>query len=817
MSILYLHHNQNGICIHGPGFLNSKCVTHQKSRIISDSRIQNDLFVCLNFTQSHISLAADNNQGEDLFISDQLRITAGIPSRITEENVGGELIFNEVFSANDTLVAANGDDFHLTDPESGESIFEKVFTSIFKPKYYAFASGESEVNLIRLSVLRQEISCTAGFYDNTGGKADCKPCRPGTFNNFDKAEYCLDCPVGTYQDQQGKTECLPCPGGRYNNEVGQPECTPCSNGSYASVETSGALTDEICDSFAGIGEYAPPGSIQAFDCEPGTYQPTANNEACIECPQGQYQPLSKDTFCNKCPTGTYGLLITGGSASVDDCQPCAAGSFSDTEGSASCTLCEVGYFGSQNEGSNFDNCQACQPGTVQPISGKSICNDCPPGTSQSESGQATCDPCGIGKYQLNPGQASCNSCSDHGNMYEPNDDSSVQNWGITFEASCNRIPCVCSNGIEETGDDCNVPLGNICESCDPTYHLDANKNCIENVCGCNNGHAVSNDQCLTHQANTCASCHTGYHLENQNCVPNICSCSNGVAVTGIECDIHNEHKCNTCNSGYHKVGQLCEKNVCNCPYENCYPPADGPDCPEHGAHWCLNCVQGTGWGFDVSKSSEWLNHNGQTLAKTCKVKQCYCVGGFYPAVGTRCKVDGAMQCSATNNGQHVALPGDEPYVDNHGCLPGFVLTFPLDTSPYENVPGQGDGTYDYCKTDPQIFNPDNPGYDHLVATCQFDGFNDMSVNINQFIFRRLLRYCGFHSCQEAGYANDDLTMCFGSAWTVTFNKPNCFNMCGTGAIRSMARSLEKQYGEELSRNLGGQNITQMLLEGVIEE
>ena len=201
--------------MHSPGMINSRCVTTPQSRIISDSRIQNNMFVCLNFTNAHTSLPNDNNEGVERKIFDSLRVTAGLALRTTDELVGGDAVFDEEFFANDVLKASNGEDFRVdSEDENGNtvSVVEKVYTSIIQPKYYAFASGEVEVNLIRLVVLRPEVSCTKGFFDNSDGKAACVPCPAGTYNILDKATHCLKCPVGTSTNGlTGQTECVACP------------------------------------------------------------------------------------------------------------------------------------------------------------------------------------------------------------------------------------------------------------------------------------------------------------------------------------------------------------------------------------------------------------------------------------------------------------------------------------------------------------------------------------------------------------------------------------------------------------------------------
>ena len=111
---------------------------------------------------------------------------------------------------------------------------------------------------------------------------------------------------------------------------------------------------------APAGTYvAQPGSTEATNCEPGTYQPLTGQSSCLAAPSGTYVSSAGSTTPTNCPTGHFGLAI--GAISSDVCiasapgnfvssndrtrqQLCAKGTFQPLSGQASCLQAKIGYF-----------------------------------------------------------------------------------------------------------------------------------------------------------------------------------------------------------------------------------------------------------------------------------------------------------------------------------------------------------------------------------------------------------------------------------------------------------------------------------------
>ena len=57
-SVIYVHHDSRGICLHGLK-VNSICNNKPNTRLISDDQINNRMFLCMNLTRAHDSFAVD--------------------------------------------------------------------------------------------------------------------------------------------------------------------------------------------------------------------------------------------------------------------------------------------------------------------------------------------------------------------------------------------------------------------------------------------------------------------------------------------------------------------------------------------------------------------------------------------------------------------------------------------------------------------------------------------------------------------------------------------------------------------------------------
>jgi len=87
------------------------------------------------------------------------------------------------------------------------------------------------------------------------------------------------------------------------------------------------------------------------------------------------------------------------------CEPCRAGTYTDTEGQTECKECAPGSY---NSVAGMSSCSACRSGTYAPV-GSSACTNCPRGTF-STGNAGSCTTCSVGAYSPNTGANSCLPC-----------------------------------------------------------------------------------------------------------------------------------------------------------------------------------------------------------------------------------------------------------------------------------------------------------------------------------------------------------------------------------------------------------------------
>ncbi len=105
-------------------------------------------------------------------------------------------------------------------------------------------------------------------------------------------------------------------------------CTTCKAGFVLSEDK----TECACPSGTSLqanGHCCPDGYRLSIDSN--------NIGTCIACPAGTFQPAANQTACVSCPPGT---VSTGG---VSICTPCQPGTFQDKAGQAKCEKCLAGY------------------------------------------------------------------------------------------------------------------------------------------------------------------------------------------------------------------------------------------------------------------------------------------------------------------------------------------------------------------------------------------------------------------------------------------------------------------------------------------
>jgi hypothetical protein len=116
------------------------------------------------------------------------------------------------------------------------------------------------------------------------------------------------------------------------------------------------------------------------------------NESCDSNKENCNWPCSKGTFLN--------------SDSV--CEPCSPGTYTEQEGSISCSKCPAGYYLPETSADTFNQCKLCDRGTYNPLEGQSFCKDCSYSTD-----------CPIGSTIPISEQTNANSIiSEHPDLYE---------------------------------------------------------------------------------------------------------------------------------------------------------------------------------------------------------------------------------------------------------------------------------------------------------------------------------------------------------------------------------------------------------------
>ena len=92
---LYVHHNHRGVCVHGPN-VNSVCAYNERVRLNSDPNISNQLYLCLNTTEAHVSWGQDRHEDKMLGLIEiprNLNLKLGRVESISASDIEGEDLF----------------------------------------------------------------------------------------------------------------------------------------------------------------------------------------------------------------------------------------------------------------------------------------------------------------------------------------------------------------------------------------------------------------------------------------------------------------------------------------------------------------------------------------------------------------------------------------------------------------------------------------------------------------------------------------------------------------------------------------------------
>jgi hypothetical protein len=342
------------------------------------------------------------------------------------------------------------------------AIFGAQACTVCPPGYVGFASGRSTCD-----------ACLAGTQWIAG---QCQTCPLGSYTAVNASVSCLTCPKGSVTTVNGASVCFPCTSGFY---VASPSlCGPCDAGTFSS--TSAATTCQACPS----GSVALSiGSTACTPCNPGssTVEFVANNSSasriCQPCRTGTFSSTSAATSCQTCPSGLVALSIGStacnpcnpGSSTVESvandssvsriCQPCVAGTFAVTSGSATCAPCAANFF-SPFQG--LTTCVQCQQfSTSQP--GSSICS-CGTGYySVGSDNSSKCIPCPVG--------AVCTDADSQRTVAVVR--SQAGYWRVPSVSSPTFLPCPFSSNAcpSSNNGSCATGYGGVmCGVCQLGYH-----------------------------------------------------------------------------------------------------------------------------------------------------------------------------------------------------------------------------------------------------------------------------------------------------------------------------------------------------------
>jgi hypothetical protein len=182
--------------------------------------------------------------------------------------------------------------------------------------------------------------CPAGTYNDRVGASSsdaCLPCAPGTASASSGAETCARCSPGYFQAAASATQCAPCAAGTFAAAPGTTRCAPCPTAAPNSPPASTAESQCVVPMCA-PGFWSDPSVASTSLCS--TACPTGH--ACLagsrsRCAAGTFSERTGSASCTPCGAGQYSVVE--GSASSADCQACPTGTYSHNTVSASCLPC----------------------------------------------------------------------------------------------------------------------------------------------------------------------------------------------------------------------------------------------------------------------------------------------------------------------------------------------------------------------------------------------------------------------------------------------------------------------------------------------
>ncbi|EKX30850.1 hypothetical protein GUITHDRAFT_122941, partial [Guillardia theta CCMP2712] len=504
--------------------------------------------------------------------------------------------------------------------------------------------------------------CPPGYYKPEKGLKSCSACPPGTYSNGSRAASCSgNCSSSAALEAWGATGCTGCPthstslrgsssqadciceGGFYDagagsmtrqgvnaaanaSRAGGPDCRPCAEGSYSNGTGSSVCAQCPANAVSAAGS----SFVWECKCHAGFYDasPLANlsgarrwGPACSPCAAGSYSDLQGSTACTACPAGMTSRLT--GSTSILDCQ-CMSGMYMDPK-SGDCVTCLPGTY---NNESRLTFCQHC-PSHTQSQAGSSSIHDClcDLGFFSSPNGSTACSSCPAGHYNDELGATYCKRCGSH-------QTSPAQSTSIS---DCECLPGFSPGWLANVSAGGQQPLDRFgCDPCQPgTYKPGpGNGTCTNCPAGsyASEGGATSCTACPPHSSSAAGSvsqadcgCEAGYMLVpgNGSLVPGP-NLSLQVVPSGPTSNTTPGYAaCRMCPPGYYKP----EKGLKSC---SACPPGTYSN-GSRAASCSGNCSSSAAleaWG---ATGCTGCPTHSTSLRGSSSQADCICEGGFYDA------------------------------------------------------------------------------------------------------------------------------------------------------------------------------------------
>ena len=138
--------------------------------------------------------------------------------------------------------------------------------------------------------------CLPG-YNKQFGTGNCVLCSTGTFKNSTGNHPCQSCPPGMYSTMEGQTDdsnCVNCSGTVVDNLNGGIDCDMFNSTKFKFYPYW--KTDNFCNFVIYNNKF-----LFIAVCGPGLYQ---YQEQCKPCPAGFYKDTEGNTYCTSCEEGT---------------------------------------------------------------------------------------------------------------------------------------------------------------------------------------------------------------------------------------------------------------------------------------------------------------------------------------------------------------------------------------------------------------------------------------------------------------------------------------------------------------------------------